>query len=125
MNPREPDTLIGKHLNGQATREETAALLEDDPAARMLYLKMAHVHASLAEPEQGIDPVETTCPKKHAPEIRRPATVINFSGGIAGARNDDRNRLDLHPFSIPVDGSFRSCDTVNDIATGIRRRSGF
>ncbi|MDP7288867.1 MAG: FecR family protein, partial [Phycisphaerae bacterium] len=66
MNTHDWQSTIARHLDGIATPEEVAELsaqIESDPDTRMLYLKMARIHATLAAddlPESSID-AEIAC----------------------------------------------------------------
>ena len=62
MNDHDWESLIGRHLDGVASPEDVAELsrqIESDPDTRLLYLKLARVHATLSAAESD-EPSVTT-----------------------------------------------------------------
>ena len=54
MNDHDWESLIGRHLDGVASPDDVAELsrqIETDPDTRLLYLKLARVHATLSAAE--------------------------------------------------------------------------
>ncbi|MCE2862485.1 MAG: hypothetical protein RIR76_1896 [Verrucomicrobiota bacterium] len=84
MSPDEIDTLIERHLDGLATPEEVRALsqrIEQDSAARQLYLRKARLHAALGAAET--QPSEDRTEFNSVPSLPRPRPLA-WAASIAG-----------------------------------------
>ena len=113
MSGRDWELLIQGHLDGTATSEEVAELserLETDGNARLVYLKMARIHATLAT--DGLDESSARAseiqlidlrdkldtlekrqrPRRFALAIATAAAVIAVIAGIYVARPPTKSR---------------------------------
>ena len=74
MNDHDWESLIGRHLDGVASPEDVAELsrqIESDPDTRLLYLKLARVHATLSAAESD-EPSVTTEAESRVLELLGP-----------------------------------------------------
>lgn len=84
MNTDPLETLIDRHLDGLATADDAevlSRLLEEDPAARRLYLRKARLHAALGAAEASLTSEEI--PEASRPALTRPRPLA-WAASIVG-----------------------------------------